>query len=322
MNHSFRKSFLTAGLLTAVAACSSDSASSPKALIGPDGAACSQSNVSANGSAVTGTVSASACKLWNVWNNDSTRSASSAIGVQAGKLYSVTSTATGTTGTNVWLGNSLVGNTTADTESTVAISGGNSNTTPLNNVLWFYAQASGTYSLRTWLSDTAQTGYTYTTQVVTCPIVATVAASDTDYVDTSSVGTSGCKQQYTFFSNDSSYVTYYLVQFDAGQTRFFNVQASAFSAGFEVGGPGFDSMWDLDGSNGTSGISNGEYRGLTADSAGTYTLAVGSTTYGGSGAYVLSVVSESLLPTQRVPQPPLGSQSVHLRASQRLHIAH
>jgi hypothetical protein len=320
MTPSFSRYLLVAGTLATVAACSDSS--SPKALKAPDGASCTQGTINANGAAVTGTVTTSSCKVYNVWESDSTHSASHALAVQAGKLYSVTSSITGATQLPGYATSSLVGLTAADTELTVAISGWWGNTNPLLNVLWFYAPTSGTYSLRTYLSDTTALGYTYSTQIVTCPVIATVAAADTDYVDAASaIGTSGCKQQFTFFGpeDDSTYVNYYLVQFDSAQTRWFNVQSTAFTPGWEVGGPGFDSMWDLDGSNGNDGQGNGTWRSLTSDSAGTYTLAVGPTTHGSSGAYILSIVAPSLAPS-RVPQGLGRGETVHLGRSKQVHV--
>lgn len=160
----------------------------------------------------------------------------------------------------------------------------------------------------------------YTMQMSSCPVVATVAASDTDYVDsTSTLATNGCQQVYQFFDNgDSTYVNYYLVAFAAGQTRYFGVTSTAFTPGWEVGGPNFDSMWDLFGSDGNGWYGSGSFQSFQADSAGTYTLAVGSTTYGESGAYRLFVVTGSEL-TQRVPGAPiLSTKAVHLHSSQRI----
>jgi len=318
MTFSFEKAFLAASALAAVVGCSS--ASSPAPLKPPDGATCSQGTISANGAAVSGTVSSTNCSLNDAYDNVSPLTASNAVAVKAGTLYSVTSTVSGNVG---WASNLLVGETAADTELLVAASDGYSNAAPLTNVLWFYAPTSGTYSLRTLNGDTTVHTYTYTTQLVTCPVISTVTVSDTDYVDSaSSVGTSGCKQQYTFFGDedDSTFVNYYLVQFGAGQTRFFNVQSTAFTAGLEIGGPGFDSMWDLDGSNGTSVSGNDNYESLTSDTAGTYTLAVGATTHGQSGAYRLSVLAPSLVPVEHVSTP-LG-RTVHLGRAARVHMLH
>ena len=121
----------------------------------------------------------------------------------AGELYSVIGTASAADGP---LENTLVGLTAADTEGVLAASWGNAFANNAgNNVLWFYAPVSGTYSLRTMDRDTTVKNMAYTMRVVTCPVVATVAPTDTDYVDSaSSIATTGCKQQYTFFGSGDS----------------------------------------------------------------------------------------------------------------------
>jgi hypothetical protein len=321
MTSLFGKYCYAAGILVGVVACSSDS-TSPVVLHPPDGSSCSQGTISANGATVSGTISTTSdCKLSDSWDGDSAYSASYAMAVTAGKIYSVTGTGSAAGGGAVE--NLLVGLTTADTEEIVAASSNTMNGSGSgNNVLWFYAPTSGTYSLRALDEDTSVKNMAFTMQVVTCPVVATVAASDTDYVDsTSSIATSGCKHQYTFFGggDDSTFVNYYLVQFSAGQTRYFGVQSSAFTPGFEVGGPNFDSMWDLNG-NGTADNGNNDYAALTADSGGTYTLDVGSTTYGGSGAYRLSILAPSLAPEHVPPGSLSQGKTVHLKASQRMRI--
>jgi hypothetical protein len=320
MHPSFGKSALAVAALVGAVACSSDS-TSPTPLHPPDGATCTQGTISANGPAVSGAISTTTdCKLADAWDGDSVYAASYAVAVTAGKMYSLT--ATGQASGNGYVENLLIGLTAADTEELLAASSSWDSFTggADNNVLWFYAPTGGTYSLRVLDSDTSYKTMAYTMQLATCPIVATVAASDTTYSDsTSSIGTGGCKQQYTFFGgDDSTYVNYYLVQFAPGQTRFFNVTSAAFSGGWEIGGPNFDSMWDING-NGNASSNSSDYESVQADSGGTYTLAVGSTTVGGSGAYTLNVLPPSLIP-QRVPGAPLKAQAAHLSPSRRLHI--
>jgi hypothetical protein len=219
------------------------------------------------------------------------------------------------------LENTLVGMTAADTEGLFAASSGNAfGNNAGNNVLWFYAPSSGTYSLRAMDRDTLVRNMAYTMQVVTCPVVATILAKDTDYVDSaSSIATTGCKHQYTYFgSGDSTFVNYYLVEFNPRQVRYFTVQSSAFTPGFEIGGPNFDSMWDLTGT-GVGDAGNNVYASLGSDSGGTYTLDVGSTTYGGGGAYTLRILSPSMAP-ERVPRGAVLGKTIHLKPSQRVHI--
>jgi hypothetical protein len=317
MHTSFGRLLLAGGVVAVAAACSSDS-TSPPSLKGPDAAANCQTGTIANNGTVTGTISASSdCRLFDAGDNDTVTAASYGVGLTAGKIYSVTTVAQGSSGdpTNELFGPTVSGDTAAVAESWGYDLNGSGSS---DNTLWFYAPVSGTYSLRVFDDDT--NSMSYTMQLSSCPVIATVAASDTDYVDsTSSLATSGCQQVYTFFyDGDSSYVNYYLVSFNAGQTRYFGVTSSAFTPGWEVGGPNFDSMWDLDGSGGTSGYGSGTFQSFTSDSAGTYTLAVGSTTYGESGAYRLFVVTESELP-QRVPGAPiLSTKAVHLHSSQRI----
>lgn len=316
MTSLFGKYCCAASILVGVAACSFDSIG-PAA---PDGPSCTQGTISANGATVSGAISTTGdCELWDDFVGEAVYAASYNLAVTAGKIYSVTGTASATEGP---LENTLVGLTAADTEGVLAASWGNAfGYNAGNNVLWFYAPTSGTYALRAMDEDTAVKNMAFTMQVVTCPVVATVAPADTDYVDsTSSIATTGCKQQYTYFGSggDSTFVNYYLVQFNPRQIRYFNVQSSAFTPGWEIGGPNFDSMWDVN-STGIADFGNNAYASLGSDSGGTYTLAVGSTTYGGAGAYTLRILSPSLAPA-RVPPGAVLGKTIHLKASQRLHI--
>jgi len=305
-------------------ACSYDS-TGPGAPYPPNGPSCPQGTISfngtisANGPMVSGAISTTGdCKLWDAFVGDAVYTASYALSVTAGKIYSVTATGSATEGP---IENTLVGLTAADTEAVFAASWGNAFANNAgNNVLWFYAPDSGTYSLRAMDRDTLVTDMAYTMQVVTCPVVGTVLPKDTDYVDNaSSIATTGCKHQYTYFgSGDSTFVNYYLVQFNPRQVRYFNVQSSAFTPGWEIGGPNFDSMWDLTGT-GAAGFGNNVYVSLGSDSGGTYTLDVGSTTYGGAGPYTLSIVSASLA-AARAPLGAVLGKTIHLKASQRVHI--
>jgi hypothetical protein len=318
MTSLFGKYCCAAGIVVGVVACSFDSVG-PGTLYPPNGPSCSQGTITANGPTVSGAISNTGnCKLWDAFVGDAVYTASYDLTVTGGQIYSVTGTGSADDGP---LENTLVGLTAADTQAVFAASSGNAfGNNAGNNVLWFYAPASGTYSLRAMDRDTLVTDMAYTMQVVTCPVVGTVLAKDTDYVDNaSSIGTTGCKHQYSYFgSGDSTFVNYYLVQFNPRQVRYFNVQSSAFTPGWEVGGPNFDSMWDLTGT-GAAGSGNNVYVSLGSDSGGTYTLDVGSTTYGGAGAYTLSVVSASLAQA-RVPQGAVLGKTIHLKASQRVHI--
>lgn len=323
MHLSFGRLLVAGGVIAAVTACSSDS-SSPKTLKGPDAAAnCQTGTIAANGAAVTGTISTSSdCRLFDAGDRDTVTAASYALGLTAGKIYSVTTVGQGSSGdpTNELFGATVSGDTAGVAESWgYTLNGSGSR----DNTLWFYAPVSGTYSLRVFDDDTSNKTMAYTMQVSSCPVISTVAASDTNYVDsTSSLATGGCQQAYQFFDGgDSSSVNYYLVSFAAGQTRYFGVTSTAFTPGWEVGGPNFDSMWDLDGSGGTGDSGSGNFESFTSDSAGTYTLAVGSVPFGGTGAYRLWIVTESTLP-QRVPGGPVLSsksvKSVHLSAARRI----
>jgi hypothetical protein len=313
----FGKYCCAAAIVVGIVACSFDG-TGPEALH-PVGPSCSQGTISANGATVSGAISITGnCDLWDDYVGEGAYVASYALAVTAGKLYSVTGTASAADGP---LENTLVGLTAADTEGVLAASWGNAFANNAgNNVLWFYAPMSGTYSLRAMDRDTTVKNMAYTMRVVTCPVVATVAPTDTDYVDSaSSIATTGCKQEYTFFgSGDSTFVNYYLVQFNPRQVRYFNVQSSAFTPGLEIGGPGFDSMWDVN-STGVADSGNNVYASLGSDSGGTYTLDVGSTTYGGAGAYTLRILSPSLAPARVPPDAVLG-KTIHLKASQRVHI--
>jgi len=77
-------------------------------------------------------------------------------------------------------------------------------------------------------------------------------------------------------------------------------------------------MWDVN-SNGVADSGNYVYTSLGSDSGGTYTLDVGSTTYGRTGAYTLRVLSPSLA-SARVPPGAILGKTIHLKASQRVHI--
>ena len=70
-------------------------------------------------------------------------------------------------------------------------------------------------------------------------------------------------------------------------------------------------------STGIADLGNNVYASLGSDSGGTYTLDVGSTTYGGTGAYTLRILSPSLAPS-RVPPGAVLGKTIHLRASQRV----
>lgn len=296
---SFGRYCCAAAIVVGVAACSIDT-TGPVALTPPGGPSCTQGTISANGATVSGAISTTGdCELWDDFAGQAVYTASYDLAVTAGNIYSVTGTGSATEGP---LENTLVGLTAADTEGVLAASWGNAfGNNAGNNVLWFYAPTTGTYSLRAMDEDSAVKNMAFTMRVVTCPVVATVAPSDTDYVDsTSFIATTGCKQQYTYFaSGDSTFVNYYLVQFSPGQTRYFNVQSSAFTPGWEIGGPDFDSMWDVN-STGIADFGNNAYAPFGSDSGGTYTLAVGSTTYGGAGAYTLRILPPSLTPARAV----------------------
>jgi hypothetical protein len=293
----FGKYCCAAGIVVGVVACSFDG-TGPAALRTPEGPSCSQGTISANGPTVSGAISTTGdCELWDNFVGEPVYAASYVLAVTAGQVYSVTGTASAADGP---LENTLVGLTAADTEGVLAASWGNAFANNAgNNVLWFSAPTNGTYSLRAMDKDTTVKNMAFTMQVVTCPVVATVAPADTDYVDSaSSITTTGCKQQYTYFdSGDSTFVNYYLVQFNPRQIRYFNVRSSAFTPGWEIGGPNFDSMWDVN-STGVAGFGNNVYTSLGSDSGGTYTLAVGSTTYAGAGAYTLRILSPSLAPAR------------------------
>ena len=177
--------------MVGVVACSFDSTGPLHPPVGPS---CSQGTISANGATVSGTISTTGnCDLWDDYAGEGAYVASYALAVTAGELYSVTGTASAVDGP---LENTLVGMTTADTEGVLAASWGNAFAGNAgNNVLWFCAPTSGTYSLRAMDRDTTVKNMAYTMQVVTCPVVATIALADTEYVDNASIGTTGCKQR-------------------------------------------------------------------------------------------------------------------------------
>src|ERR1700722_19528658 len=130
MTFSFEKGLVAISALAAVVGCSS--ASSPAALKPPDGTTCSQGTISANGAAASGTVSSSNCSLNDAWDGYSAFSASNAVAVKEGTLYSVTSTVSGNVG---WATNLLLGETAADTMLLEAASNGSSNVPPLPHEL-------------------------------------------------------------------------------------------------------------------------------------------------------------------------------------------
>jgi hypothetical protein len=322
MTSSVQRSTLVLATVAIAAACSSSS--SPKVVVPPpDGAQCTVGALAINGAASTGTISTSMCQLYSTYQSDSTYSASYAIKVTAGTLYQVRDSLPASIHGNASL--VLVGKDSTDTTKKIVLAEAQAETPNNEDGIWFYATKSGTYSLRVSSTDTSDHNPAYSVNAVSCPIVHTMAAADTAYGDSAStLGATGCTQLFTFFNNDdSSVVKYYLVQFAAGQTRYINVYSTDFESGWYIGGADFNAMADVDGgsSNDDWAMGAGSYDSFTADSAGTYTLAVGSDSYGGTGSYSVTILPASLVLPSRVARVlQSGPRVVKLRQQQRVHI--
>jgi hypothetical protein len=322
MPTSICRSALVLTAVIAAAACSSDSSSAPKQAIAPDGASCTTGVLATNGTPSTGTITSNNCALYSTYDDDSGPAASYAINLTAGRLYQVRDSLPASIQGSASL--VLVGKSTTDTSTHVVLAEAVSEEPNNEDGIWFYALTTGTYSLRVASTDTADHNVPYSVNAVSCPIVATVAAADTVYGDSAStIGTTGCTELFSFWGspNDSSVVNYYVVQFSAGQTRNINVYSSAFTAGWYLGGPGFNSMDDVDGGNDEAGDGQAAntFTALESDSAGAYTLAVGSDPYGGTGSYALTILPTSLVPASRVPSGAPRAVT-HLSQRQRVHI--
>jgi hypothetical protein len=296
-------------VLAIVTACNNNNGPKRHA-VAPDGA-CTTGYLSVNGAAASGSVngSATSCRFYAAYSSgsDSSYSASYGITVTAGTLYQIRDSLPATQAGDASI--VLVGANPADTAQRIVLAEATGED-PYGNEdgIWFYAPTSGTYSVRLSNESTTDTAFSYSVSAVSCPVVATLAATDSSYGDSARVlNQTGCKQLFQFFTQttDSSQVNYYLVNYAAGQVRYINVYSTAFSAGYEIGGYGFNSMADVDqpGSNGASdsGQTANSFDGVQSDSAGMYVLAVGSAPYGGSGTYDLTILPASELPPERVP---------------------
>lgn len=304
-----RGGIIVAGLAV-VTACNNNNGPKRHA-IAPDGA-CTTGYLNVNGSVVSGSVngSATSCQFYAAYNSgpgDSSYSASFGITVTAGTLYQIRDSTTATQAGAASI--VLVGANPADTAQRILLAEAQGES-PYENedIIWFYAPTSGTYSVRLANTSTADTAFAYSVSAVSCPVVATLAATDSSYGDSARVlDQTGCKQLFQFFTQttDSSQVNYYLVNYAAGQTRYINVYSTAFSAGYSIGGYGFNSMADVDQPGSTGGSDSGQtansFDGVQSDSAGMYVLAVGSAPYGGAGTYDLTILPASELPPERVP---------------------
>jgi len=309
MSSRLRCAGVVVATLAVATACSSDNG--PKAgPATPDGK-CTTGYLTVNGSAVNGTVNgaATSCLFFGAYQatGDSAYSASYGITVTAGTLYQVRDSVAADLNGQASL--VLIGTDPADASQRIVLTESEGEA-PYDNqdFIWFYAPTSGTYSLRIATESALDTAYSYTVSAVSCPVVATVAATDTIYGDSArALNQTGCRQVYAFFGEmaDSTQVNYYLLDYAAGQSRYLNIYSTDFTSGSYAGGYGFNSMDDINqfGSDDWSGYGQAanSYDELKSDSAGVYVLAVGSVPYGGAGTYDLSILPPSLVPPERVP---------------------
>jgi hypothetical protein len=270
---------------------------------GPDPAACTH-GVIAPDSLRQGVLDpASACLLANVYANgtgpavDSAYAESYTLHATPGTLYSIRmhfSPTGGKADSSYRQQMSLFGfGATPNSEVLLAASDYNATR---DNILYFFAGAAGTYSLRASGGLPTDTG-SYSLSPSTCPIVDSVPAT-TAYTDSAGqLASTDCQQPWSQLNGavgDSAHVRYYIVQFDANESRTITVVSHAYTPTFEIGGPGLDGMYNVERSNGTSGnAAAGDtittatlYSGLYP---GVYTLAVGGFNFSDQGSYILSI---------------------------------
>jgi hypothetical protein len=270
---------------------------------GPDPAACTHGVVVPD-SVILGVLDpASACLLANAYANgtgpavDSAYSQSYTLHAAPGMLYSVRMHFAPTGGkpdSSYRQQMSLFGaGATPGSELLLAASDYNATR---DNILYFFAGAAGSYSLRASGGLPADTG-SYTLTPTTCPIVDSVPAT-VAYTDSAGqLGPTDCQQPWSQLNGatgDSAHVRYYVVQFAANESRTVTVVSHAYTPTFEIGGPGLDGMYNVEQSNGTSGnaVAGDTITTATLYSGlypGVYTLAVGGFHFADQGSYILTI---------------------------------
>jgi hypothetical protein len=294
--------FVLACTVLAAAACGGDNN-----VTGPDSGACVKGQI-ANGSTASGRLGSTSCSFVDpVWLEDGAFYDAYTVRVTAGKAYEFTAR-NDNHQTDYDYVLELWGNgSNGDPSQLLAVSddegGGFFRHDPQ---MLFVAPKSGTYSLRMMaysLDDTS----TYTLTARECPVHGVITTSFSDA--NQALRTSDCVLSDPYFSGDSSRVALYSVHMDANTSRVITIVSSDFDPGFQIGGPGFDVRCSLDGcSSWSADAVDSVTATFFADSAGEYTLAVGSRAYTDTGTFKLMV--EAAVPTPRVVSPIKASPRV------------
>jgi hypothetical protein len=188
--------------------------------------------------------------------------------------------------------------------------------------MYFIAPASGTYSLRVMGYDMVDTA-NYVLQSRRCdPPIGPVTDTLNAPVQTLALG--GCVLEKPEFADESTYVQLYTIDIGPNETKTISVSSDAFNPAFQIWGPGWgqscDYIYSYQGCGGDVQSNNPEEGSstvateLTADGSfqcsgycvhldypGSYTLAVGGSSFGDDGNYSLEVHAGATIPSDIVP---------------------
>lgn len=179
---------------------------------------------------------------------------------------------------------------------------GSANSSPNQAQMRFVAPASTRLSVRVSGYDRTELGE-YALTVQSCDPPAPGISAPTNITGT--LASTDCVS-YLYASGDSSNVQLYSIHFDANQERIITVTSPDFSPAIDLWGPGFDALCYLEGCGGDANATAGStatidfvasddfINGFLRNTPGTYTLAVGSSQFGGAGSYTLHVTDPEL----------------------------